>query len=137
MTNKYPGRCRCGASVQPGEGSCKVSPKASPEIRWTVCKDCYNEAWGEYAKQQEMSMSHYTAARGFVSRIEKPGLSDVSRQARALSSGTIASLTGLREYAGIDAAQAAFVAFVDRSGSAYATWQLAWNAWDGKAQHAR
>jgi len=49
------------------------------------------------------------------------------QEALALSSGTLATLTGYAEYEQLDAIQTAFVAFCGRH-SGYDTWQAAWTA---------
>ena len=48
-------------------------------------------------------------------------------EARTLSSGTLATLTGYAAYEALDAIQAAFVAWCERHPH-YATWQAAWTA---------
>ena len=45
-----------------------------------------------------------------------------------LSSGTIATLTGLRSYSDIEKVQNKFVAFVKDSRGHYKNWQFAWRA---------
>ncbi len=62
--------------------------------------------------------------------------------ARTLSSGTIATLTGLNKYSDLDKVQGAFVDFVEESGPGkFPNWQAAWRAFEvelkrGKAGRA-
>jgi len=51
----------------------------------------------------------------------------LAQEALALSSGTLATLTGYAEYAQLDTVHVAFVAFCERH-SGHATWQAAWTA---------
>lgn len=60
-------------------------------------------------------------------------LSDVSRQARELSSGTVSYLINHRNYEAIERAQQDFIAFIDRMDALagrpmYRKWQDAWTA---------
>lgn len=50
-----------------------------------------------------------------------------------LSSGTMATLTGLRSYGLMDQIQAEFVAFVAKRPFEFETWMIAWEAY--KAVH--
>ena len=50
----------------------------------------------------------------------------LANDARILSSGTIANLTGLRQYDDIDQVQARFVQFTIDHPADYETWQDAW-----------
>jgi len=53
----------------------------------------------------------------------------VQNQARTLSSGTLATLTGLKRYDQLDAVQAEFVAFTDENSDEFTCWQDAWEAY--------
>lgn len=53
----------------------------------------------------------------------------VLEQARTLSSGTIASISGQTQYAVIDRVQQNFMAFCIQFGSRYTTWQEAWSVY--------
>ena len=53
----------------------------------------------------------------------------VHEQARTLSSGTIASITGQTRYDVIDRIQADFITFCERFGDRYAVWQEAWSVY--------
>ena len=50
----------------------------------------------------------------------------MAQDALALSSGTLATLTGYRESDQAETVQAAFVVFCERHHSQYRTWQEAW-----------
>ena len=50
----------------------------------------------------------------------------MAQEAMALSSDTMATLTGYRESGQAETVQAAFVVFCERHGGQYATWQEAW-----------
>ena len=56
-------------------------------------------------------------------------MSQLMRAAATLASGTLASLTGVREYVKLDAIQVEFVAFVHAKepSRSWETWQDAWN----------
>lgn len=51
---------------------------------------------------------------------------NVAIDARQLSSGTIATLTGIRRYDQIDQIRYAFMQFVERAERTYETWEDAW-----------
>lgn len=51
---------------------------------------------------------------------------DLITDARQLASGTIASLTGHKDYATIARIQAEFVEYVEETGHRYETWAAAW-----------
>ena len=53
----------------------------------------------------------------------------VAEQARTLSSGTIASITGQTKYDVIDKVQADFTSFCERFGDRYTVWQEAWSVY--------
>jgi len=65
---------------------------------------------------------------------ERRRRSQVTDDARVLSSGTIANLTGLRHYDDIDQVQARFVQFTIEHPAGYETWQDAWAAFWQKEQ---
>ena len=48
-------------------------------------------------------------------------------QARQLSAGTLAGLTGFRKYVQVDVVQVDFVEFCEENQNQYRTWQPAWN----------
>lgn len=50
----------------------------------------------------------------------------IDKQARALSSGTLAGLTGFRTYSEIDPIQAEFVEFCEENINRYSSWAEAW-----------
>ena len=50
----------------------------------------------------------------------------LAQDALALSSGTMATLTGYTAYDDLDAVQAAFVAWCEKHNGQYAHWQAAW-----------
>lgn len=52
----------------------------------------------------------------------------LAQEAASLSSGTLATLTGYRDYALIDEVQGQFVAFC-RKHPTFPTWQDAWESW--------
>ena len=52
-------------------------------------------------------------------------------QAALMSSGTMATLTGLRKYTAIDARQAEFILFCGDNEGKFETWQEAWRKFDG------
>jgi lysozyme family protein len=52
----------------------------------------------------------------------------LAQEAASLSSGTLATLTGYRDYALLDEIHAAFVAYC-QAHPQYATWARAWDAW--------
>lgn len=54
----------------------------------------------------------------------------LNEQARRLSSGTIATLTGLRFYRDIDAIRAEFVTFCDGLNPKPKKWQHAWDKFE-------
>lgn len=56
----------------------------------------------------------------------------LAQDALALSSGTMATLTGYAAYETLDAVQAAFVAWCERH-PAMATWQTAWAAFQASS----
>ncbi len=51
----------------------------------------------------------------------------VEFQARCLSSGTMASLTGKYRYDEIEPIQVDFIEFCEENSARYSTWQSAWN----------
>ncbi len=51
----------------------------------------------------------------------------VTEMARGLSSGTLASLTGLNRYDEVDPIRAEFIEFCEENQIRYETWQPAWN----------
>ena len=53
---------------------------------------------------------------------------NIARQVAALSSGTLASLTGLRSYAELDKVHAAFFDFATTGSVIYRNWQDAWRS---------
>ena len=56
----------------------------------------------------------------------------ICRDAMALSSGTLATLTGMSTYAALDEVQASFVVFVAVSDRQYKNWLEAWtDFWSG------
>jgi hypothetical protein len=57
----------------------------------------------------------------------------VLHDAMNLSDGTLAGLTGMRNFAELDQVQAEFVAFVEKRPGQYETWIKAWLAFWKKA----
>ena len=56
----------------------------------------------------------------------------LAQDALALSSGTMATLTGYRAYEQLDAIQRAFVAFCERHSGRYGTWHAAWRGFQAQ-----
>jgi len=55
-------------------------------------------------------------------------MTNLQYDSRTLSSGTMATLTGVRDYATLDLLQAEFVRYCDQHPE-HDTWQTAWNAY--------
>jgi hypothetical protein len=51
---------------------------------------------------------------------------DLVNEARTLSSGTLATLTGERRYAALEVIQQEFVEFCEENANRYEHWQAAW-----------
>lgn len=58
----------------------------------------------------------------------------IKRDAASLSSGTLATLTGKRSFAELEAIQAEFLAFVEQHPGQYVTWVTAWRDFREKGQ---
>lgn len=58
---------------------------------------------------------------------------DLATEARSLSSGTIANLTGLMKYADVDAAQEAFARWCETH-TQYTNWITAWQAYTAEVR---
>lgn len=100
-----------------GEKSDNINPQTGlcPHCLELFCRKCRNCGL-YYMREDRYCHACYTGG----------GHEDVKRDAIALSSGKLATLTGKRTYAELEAIQAEFIAFVEQHPGQYETWVNAW-----------
>lgn len=97
------------------------------------------EARKERRSRMERTDDRRSFRRGESRRVRGGRLHEkvTGRDVMSLSSGTIATLTGMRDYKDIDEVQHAFVSWVNANPGEYATWQEAWEEFKNSPKYKK
>ena len=117
-----------GTAPRGQEARFDPSPTATQESMAT-CKTCLDT--GKVAATRTAGIKFCWCKAGSEAHA-KERARQIAIDAATLSSGTLAGLTGLREYADIERVQGDFVEFAQSKVGQFRTWQEAWRAFELK-----